>query len=141
MKKRSVVELLVMTENLKDNYNSDAIKAAEIELKLRKLTDSDLTDARSIIDGKKQKQIEKKELINKLKKLFHRIDFLIDPIKKKDTDGIIKIIVISLSILYLNRLIKNRGLTIFMLQEPHERDVWFFFGLVSIFICVLPFCY
>ena len=72
MSKRTDSELLEITIIFRDDYQPEALAAAEIKLKSRNLTDEQLADAQQQLDNKKWKQEKKDEkyMISKRTQLF-----------------------------------------------------------------------
>jgi len=117
MTMRSDAELLEITTVLRDDYQLEAVTAAESELLKRNLSDQQLAEAQALLDAKILEQTNKKEKIKKLQNKVADIADTIHPLKEKSTDTTIKLITIGLSIPYLIFLFNTWDLFILMFQD------------------------
>jgi hypothetical protein len=119
MSKRSNAELLEIITTLRDEYQPEAVVAAEAELKKRTLTYQQLTQAKAEFEAKEQQK-------EKTKKTQYKISFItntLNSLKEDSTDTAIKLITIGLLIFYLFYFFNHWKLTVFMLQDLGEADL------------------
>ena len=123
MSKRTDSELLEITTILRDDYQPEALVAAETELKSRNLTDEQLTDAQQLLDNKKREQEKKDEKQKLLQNKAASIADTLNPLTKKSTDKTIRIVTIGLAICFLAYFVTNWGLIVVMLQDIANSDI------------------
>ena len=123
MSRHTDCELLEITTLFRDNYQSEAIIAAEAELKSRNLTNEQLADAQQHLDNKEREQNAKKEKQKRLQSKATNIADTFNPLIEKSTDKRIQIVTISLSIFFLIHLLRNWGLIVLMLQDIGNADI------------------
>lgn len=119
MSKRTNSELLEITTYFRDDYQAEAVIAAETELKNRHLTDQDIADIKSELDRKRSK----KELPTKTQNTITDIINVINPIAEKTTKRQIKLAAIGLTIIFLIYLIGNWYLIVVSIQDIGNADI------------------
>jgi len=111
MKQRSNAELLEITTTLRNDYQPEALVAAEHELNSRNLTEEETGIAQNELHIKKLEEEKKKEKVKQVEEKVASISDLFHPMTYKSTDSIIKGITIGLLILYLINFISSWSLT------------------------------
>ena len=123
MQQRSNAELLEITTIFRNDYQPDALSAAEHELKSRNLTGQELADTRAELAIKRQEEEQKKEQIKAFQDKATDILDTFNPLTENTTDQIIKTIAIGLAIPYLIHFFNNLDLTLLILQDFENWDI------------------
>lgn len=131
MRKRTDSELLEITTILRNDYQSDAVTAAETELKNRNLTAQQLSDAYSQLEIKRQEQERKNDKLKKIQARTAEITEFFNPLKERSTDRTIKMIAIVLAISYLFFFSRDFKVAAFALQDMRNADF-------SVYLFLLP---
>ena len=134
MRKRTDSELLEIITVLRNDYQVEAVIAAEAELKNRKLTVEQLAEIREQLDSKKQEQDRKDETIEMFQNKAKEISDIFNPIKEHSSDKTIKIITVALAIPYLIFFINNFRLIVSAFQDILHADFSVYAFLVPIIL-------
>ncbi len=119
MSQRTNSELLEITTYLRDDYQPEAVIAAETELKNRNLTDQELADIKSVLDQKRSE----KEQPTKTQNPIAEIANAINPVAEKTTERQIKLTAIGLTIIFLIYLVRNWSLAVISVQDIGNADI------------------
>lgn len=117
-----VSDLLRVVEN-KNDYQAEAVEAAEYEIEQRQLTDQELIEAKNELEAErqeKQKLIEKRAEVERKVKRFGALVFdTINPNQKSDptAERSIRLITIVFGLIALYQLFNQFQLILFMLTD------------------------
>ena len=123
MSTRSNNELLEITNLYRDDYQPEAIVAAEAELNNRNLTEEQLAAIKTQLSNKQREKERKNEKLKIFKNKTANFVDTINPLTEKTIDKQTKMVTIGLTISFLFFFIKNWSLTILMIRNIGNADI------------------
>jgi hypothetical protein len=108
----TLVQLMDVINNA-HNYNEEAIKAAEEEIKARNLTGYEIDQAKKIIYERTEKDNKKEQKLLKISKEYRGI---LDPREEKSPDQLLKLVCGGMAVLIIYKTYSSSGLLLYALK-------------------------